>query len=113
MQEDLIVIDDNKPSGSGLGTTMEPASYRSRVGCIKLIALQLYDFKVLVRAKFWVVPTPALTRFMPRHNSRIEVTEDSPNPNGTDVQITPSQNFPSLASDHFCHRPPHLWIYHI
>ena len=56
-------------------------------GCIESITLQPYDFKALVPAELWVAPTPALTRFTPGHDVRIEVTDDSSNPNSIDVQI--------------------------
>jgi len=35
----------------------------------------------------WVPPAPALTKFTPGHDARIEVTDDSSNPNRIDVQI--------------------------
>jgi len=56
-------------------------------GCIESITLQPYDFKALVLAEKWVPPIPALTRFTPGHDARIEVTADSPNSNSINVQI--------------------------
>jgi len=59
----------------------------SYFGCIESITLQLYDFKALVPADIWIPPAPALTKFMPGHDARIEVADDSSNPNSIDVQI--------------------------
>jgi len=56
-------------------------------GCIESITLQPYDFKALVPSAIWIPPIPALTKFTPGHDARIEVTDDSPNPNSIDVQI--------------------------
>ena len=56
-------------------------------GCIESITLQPYDFKALVPADIWIPPAPALTKFTPGHDARIEVTDDSSNPNSIDVQI--------------------------
>ena len=56
-------------------------------GCIESITLQPYDFKALVPAALWVSPAPALTKFTPGHDARIEVTDGSSNPNSIDVQI--------------------------
>ena len=56
-------------------------------GCIESINLQPYDFKVFVPADKWIAPVPALTRFSPGHDARIEVSDGSSNPNSIDVQI--------------------------
>ena len=56
-------------------------------GCIESITLQPYDFKALVPVANWVAPIPALTKFTPGHDARIEVTNDNQNPNSVDVQI--------------------------
>jgi len=46
-------------------------------GRVESITPRLYGFKTLVPAEFWVTPTP---EFMLRHDSRIEVANDIPNP---------------------------------
>jgi len=56
-------------------------------GCIESITLQPYDFKVFVPAANWSAPIPALTKFSPGHDARIEVADGSSNPNSIDVQI--------------------------
>ena len=56
-------------------------------GCIESITLQPYGFKALVPADNWIPPAPALTKFTPGHDARIEVADDSSNPNSIDVQI--------------------------
>ena len=56
-------------------------------GCIGSINMQPYDFKVFVPADKWIAPIPALTRFSPGHDARIEVSDGSSNPNSIDVQI--------------------------
>ena len=56
-------------------------------GCIESITLQPYDFKALVPATNWVAPIPALTKFSPGHDARIEVTNSSSSPNSINVQI--------------------------
>ena len=56
-------------------------------GCIESITLQPYDFKLLVPADNWIAPIPALTKFTPGHDARIEVTDDNQNPNSVNVQI--------------------------
>ena len=56
-------------------------------GCIESITLQPYDFKVLVPADIWVAPIPSISGFTPGHDARIEVADNSSNPNSIDVQI--------------------------
>jgi len=56
-------------------------------GCIESITMQPYDFKLFVPADSWIQPAPALTKFTPGHDARIEVTSDSSNPNSIEVQI--------------------------
>ena len=56
-------------------------------GCIESITLQPYDFKAFIPAANWIAPIPALTKFTPGHDARIEVTDDNQNPNSVNVQI--------------------------
>ena len=56
-------------------------------GCIESITMQPFDFKALVPASVWVAPPPALTKFTPGHDARIEVNDNSTNPNSVNVQI--------------------------
>ena len=56
-------------------------------GCLESITLQPYDFKALVPAESWVAPIPALSKFTPGHDARIEVADDNQNPNSVNVQI--------------------------
>ena len=56
-------------------------------GCIESITPQPYDFKALIPFANWVAPIPAITKFTPRHDARVEVTDDNQNPNSVDVQI--------------------------
>ena len=56
-------------------------------GCIESITMQPFDYKALVPSDSWVAPIPALTKFTPGHDARIEVNADSSNANSIDVQI--------------------------
>ena len=56
-------------------------------GCIEAITMQPYDFKALVPVANWVPPTPALTKFTPGHDARIQVDDSSTSPNSIDIQI--------------------------
>ena len=56
-------------------------------GCIGSITLQPYDFKALAPADIWIPPAPALTKFTPGHDARIEATDDSSNPNSIDLVL--------------------------
>jgi len=49
-------------------------------GRILSIIPRLHGLKTFVPAEFWVTPTPDLIRFMLRHDARIEVSDDTPNP---------------------------------
>ena len=73
-----------------LGASNQPFYYDGKApyfGCIESITLQPYDYKVLVPADSWVPPIPALTKFSPGHDARIEVNSNSSNPNSINVQI--------------------------
>lgn len=73
-----------------LGTSNQSFFYNGLppyFGCIESITFQPYDFKALVPAANWIAPIPALTKFSPGHDARIEVTSNSSNPNSIDVQI--------------------------
>jgi len=73
-----------------LGTSDRPFFFDGKdpyFGCLESVTLQPYDFKALVLAEKWVAPIPALSRFTPGHDARIEVTADSQNPNSVNVQI--------------------------
>ena len=56
-------------------------------GCIESITMRPYDFKALVPVTKWVAPVPSLTKFTPGHDARIEVDENSANPNSVNVRI--------------------------
>jgi alpha-1,3-glucan synthase len=56
-------------------------------GCIESITMQPYGFKALVPTTNWVAPVPALTEFIPGHDARIEVDDNSTNPNSTAIRI--------------------------
>ena len=73
--------------------------------------MQPYGPKALIPTEFWVALTPALTRFTPGHDARIEVTDDGPNPNNIDIQITPSHH-PLRPPTAFV-IPSYLRLYHI
>ncbi len=73
-----------------LGASDRPFYYDGKepfFGCIESITMQPYDFKSLVPTDVLVPPTPALTKFTPGHDARIEVTPDNQNPNSINVQI--------------------------
>ena len=40
-------------------------------GCLSGVSMDPYSFKILVPATEWVAPRPALTKFLPGHDSRI------------------------------------------
>jgi alpha-1,3-glucan synthase len=56
-------------------------------GCIESITMQPNDFKAFVSVENWIAPTPALTKFTPGHDARIEVNDNSTSPNSIDIQI--------------------------
>jgi alpha-1,3-glucan synthase len=56
-------------------------------GCIESITMQPYGFKALVPTTNWVAPVPALTEFIPGHDARIQVDDNSTNPNSTAIRI--------------------------
>jgi len=85
MQKDLKVVEANEPSGSGLDTAWHRSHFLPFFGCIKSITLQPYGFGALAPAEFRVTPTPALARFTPRDDARIEVTDDGQNPDSIDI----------------------------
>ncbi|KAJ8584921.1 glycoside hydrolase family 13/glycosyltransferase family 5 protein [Rhizopogon salebrosus TDB-379] len=55
-------------------------------GCLQSVNMDTYGMKALVLANEWVPPLPMLTRFLPGHDARIEVTEGDAN--ATNVEIT-------------------------
>lgn len=57
---------DLQPSQFMLGGGNQP------LGCIPSIEMQAYGFKALVPADEWSPPTPALTRFLPGHDARLD-----------------------------------------
>lgn len=73
-----------------LGASNRPFFFDGKApffGCIESLTMQPYDFKALVPASNWVAPTPALTKFTPGHDARIEVNDNTANPNSIEVQI--------------------------
>ena len=90
-QSDTIVRNLLYPfENYALGASDRPFYFDGKAsffGCIKSATLQPYDFKVLVPADIWRTPAPALTKFNPGHDARIEVADDNRNPNSVDVRI--------------------------
>ena len=73
-----------------LGASDQPFFFDGKApffGCIESLTMQPFDFKALVPTANWVPPTPALTKFTPGHDARIEIDDNSSNPNSIDVQI--------------------------
>lgn len=56
-------------------------------GCMSSITMAPMSFKVLVPADQWVPPLPTVTKFVPGHDARIEVQEDSPNRTTVDIRF--------------------------
>lgn len=56
-------------------------------GCMSSITLDPYGMKVLVPDTEWVSPPPMITRFLPGHDARIQVTSDSPNATTIDLTL--------------------------
>ena len=56
-------------------------------GCIQSLTMQPFDFKALVPATLWVAPAPALTKFYPGHDARVEIDDNTANPNSINVRI--------------------------
>ncbi|OBZ75598.1 Cell wall alpha-1,3-glucan synthase mok13 [Grifola frondosa] len=61
-------------------------------GCLNTISMAPYSFKALVPLDEWVPPPPALTKFLPGHDARINV--ESGDANATTVDISLEFNTP-------------------
>lgn len=73
-----------------LGASNRPFFFDGKApffGCLESITMQPYDFKVFVPAEKWVSPAPALTKFTPGHDARIQVSDNSTNSTSINVQI--------------------------
>ena len=60
------------------------APYR---GCMGSITMPPMGFKVLVPAEQWVPPLPAITKFVPGHDTRIEVQDGAQNRTTVDIRF--------------------------
>jgi alpha-1,3-glucan synthase len=80
-------------------------------GCMSSITLAPMGFKVLVPVEQWAPPLPAVTKFAPGHDARIEVQDGSPNRTSVDVRfefsdpmdcdsVTQSMSFNMSSSGH-------------
>ena len=56
-------------------------------GCMGSITMAPMSFKVLVPVEQWVPPLPVSTKFVPGHDTRIEVQEGSPNRTSVDIRF--------------------------
>jgi len=56
-------------------------------GCLQSITMDTYGMKALVLATEWVGPLPMLTRFLPGHDARIEVTKGDTNATNIDLVL--------------------------
>lgn len=56
-------------------------------GCMSSVTLAPMGFKVLVPVEQWVPPLPVVTKFVPGHDARIEVQEDSQNRTTVDIRF--------------------------
>ncbi|GJJ12099.1 hypothetical protein Clacol_006340 [Clathrus columnatus] len=56
-------------------------------GCLPQLSLQPYDFKVFVPVDMWVPPLPRMTKFIPGHDARIQVTSTSSNSNNVPISF--------------------------
>ena len=80
-------------------------------GCMGSITMPPMGFKILVPADQWLPPLPAVTKFTPGHDARIEVQDGSPNRTTVNVRfefsdpmdcdgVTQSMSFNMSSSGH-------------
>jgi alpha-1,3-glucan synthase len=71
------------PSGSSYyGNNSQPW-----YGCLESVDMNTYGMKALVPINEWVAPPPMLTRFLPGHDARIEVTRGQSNATIVDIVL--------------------------
>ncbi|KAG6914135.1 hypothetical protein DXG01_002246 [Tephrocybe rancida] len=58
-----------------------------RVGCLPSITMEQYGFKAFVPVAQWMPPIPALTRFVPGHDHRIQASPSDENSTTVDISL--------------------------
>jgi alpha-1,3-glucan synthase len=56
-------------------------------GCLPSVTMDPFSFKALVPVTEWVAPLPALTKFTPGHDARIEAEQGDANATSIDVSL--------------------------
>lgn len=56
-------------------------------GCLESVSMDTYGIKALVLQSEWVSPPPMLTRFLPGHDARIQVTPGDTNATTIDIVL--------------------------
>lgn len=56
-------------------------------GCLQSVTMDTYGMKALVLESEWVPPIPMLTRFLPGHDARIQVTQGDVNATNVDIVL--------------------------
>ena len=82
--ETYTLQDSGEPSPGRAGATL---------GCIPSVTLAPYGFKAFVPASQWVAPAPAITKFTPGHDHRMDSTSVSAN-----VPVTLEFNTPMTCT---------------